>query len=161
VFEIRKRDFALRTLELVLLPNIVRPEDMRPVRLFHPMWMYCRVTNSADETIFVYGPRHHSETTTIPTSLFVLHPRQLTPTRWDCKGILIPSDRVAQNGAEVIHGPVALKYRDMRRVIVTAKNGRYTCPRCDGVMKSSQIDFAVPLTPYQELLALHRRLVEL
>jgi len=123
--------------------------------------MYCRVDNYTEEPLFVYGPRHPSEATTIPTSLFVLHSRQSTPGCWDCKGILIPSDRVASNGTSVIHGPVALKYRDMRRVVITIKDGSYRCPGSNGVLKPGQIDFAIPATPYQELLGLPRRLVEL
>jgi hypothetical protein len=161
VFVFGRRVATFRTLELVHLPDAGQPEDTRAVRRFHPRWMYCRVDNHTEEPLFVYGPRHPSETTTIPSSLFVLHPGQSTPSCWDCKGILIPSDRVASNGTSVIRGPVALKYRDMRRVAITIKDGRYRCPRSNGVLKPGQIDFAIPATPHQELLGLPRRLVEL
>jgi hypothetical protein len=123
--------------------------------------MYCRIENHAGEPFFVYGARHLSETTTIPTSLFVLHPGQSTPGCWDCKGILIPSDRIAVNGKSAIRGPVAMKYRDMRRITITITDGKYQCPQCNGILTPGQIDFAIPAAPYQELLGLPRRLVEL
>ena len=153
------RSNAARTLELIVLPSVISPPDTRPVRRFHPNWLYCRVHNASDKPLFVYGPRHPSEQTTIPTSLFILPAGASTPKRWDCKGILIPIDRTIVQSPVVIHGPVALKYRDMRRIAVTEANGQYDCPRSNGVMKPGQIDFAIPAMPYLVLLSMPRRWV--
>lgn len=150
-----------RFLELVVLQSVIRPPDTRPVRRFHPSWLYCRVHNGCERPIFVYGPRHPSEQTMLPTSLFVLPAGSFTPKRWDCKGVLIPKNRSVAQGANIIHGPVALKYRDLRRVIVTETDGRYQCPHSNGVIKPTidQIDLAIPLSDYDELLIFPRRTV--
>lgn len=118
--------------------------------------MYCRVHNASECALFIYGPRHPSDQTTLPTSLFILPPGASTPKRWDCKGILISSNRTVVQGSSVIYGPVALKYRDMRRITITETNGQYRCPRSDGVLEAGQIDFIVPMGPYNELLRLPR-----
>jgi hypothetical protein len=150
-----------RFLELVVLPSVTRPPDTRPIRRFHPRWLYCRVRNACEQPIFVYGPRHSFDQTTLPTSLFVLPAGDFTPKRWDCKGVLIPSDRSLIQGSTIIRGPVALKYRDMRRIRITEAAGQYKCPRSNGIMEPGQIDFAVPTMPYLELLNLPRHLVAL
>jgi hypothetical protein len=121
--------------------------------------MYCTVRNDSEEPIFVYGARHESETTTIPTSLFLLPAGMRTPHFWDCKGVLIPKGRDAQVGDEVIHGPVAVKYRDLRRVSVHVRDNIYFCPRHNGLLSSGQVEFpALPLS-YEQLLACPRRMV--
>lgn len=147
------------SLELVVLPSVIRPADTRPVRRFHPSWLYCRVHNSTEHPLFVYGPRHESEQTTLPTSLFILPAGSSTPKRWDCKGFLVPSDRTAIQGSSAIRGPVALKYCDMRRITVTEGGNHYRCPPSNGIMPPGQIDFAIPLIPYQDLFCLPRRMV--
>ena len=81
------------TLELVVLPNPAVGFQAKPPRRWHPWWMYCTVRNDSEEPILVYGGRHESETTTIPTSLFLLPAGRRTPHFWDCKGVLIPMDR--------------------------------------------------------------------
>lgn len=147
------------SLELVVLPGVVTAPDTRPIRRFHPSWLYCRVYNASDESLFVCGPRHPSDETTLPTSLFILPAGVYTPTRWDCKGILVPHDRSVTQSSLVITGPDALKYRDMRRIRVSMSNGQYQCPASNGVLTPGQIDFAVPSATYQELLNLLRRKV--
>jgi hypothetical protein len=150
---------ALRTLELVLLPGNATSEDERPPRLFHPAWMYCRLRNESHESLFIYGPRHPTEATAISTSLFILHPGQSTPSQWDCKGVLIPRDRTAVQGLNIVAGPVALKYHDLRRVTIGIVDGAYQCPRCNGILKTGQTGWPVPVAHYQELLSLPRRWV--
>ena len=142
-----------------MLPSVIREPDTRAIRRFHPSWLYCRVHNGSNQPLFVYGPRHPFDETTLPTSLFILPAGSSTPKRWDCKGILIPSYRTVVQGSSVINGPVALKYRDMRRIRVAALNGQYRCPLGDGVLEPGQIDFIVPMEPYEELLRLPRRSV--
>jgi len=95
----------------------------------------------------------------LPTSLFLLPAGFYTPKRWDCKGILIPSDRIATQGLSIIRGPVALKYRDLRRITITEEDGRYLCPRSNGIKEPGQIDFAIPLASYQDLLDMPRHQV--
>ena len=149
----------VRLLELVVLPSVIHPPDTRPVRRFHPSSLCCRVHNCCDQPIFIYGPRHPSERTTLPTSLFVLPAGDFTPKRWDCKGVLIPSDRSTVQGSSVIHGPIALKYRDLRRITITEEDGRYLCPRSNGIKEPGQIDFAIPLASYQDLIDMPRHRV--
>jgi len=148
-----------RSLELVVLPGAISPPDTRPIRRFHPSWLYCRVHNASDKPLFVYGPRHLSEHTTIPTSLFILPAGSSTPRRWDCKGILIPSDHTVAQESSIIQGPVALKYRDMRRITVTESGGLYQCPPSNGLREPGQLDFAIPLASYEALFDLPRRRV--
>jgi hypothetical protein len=147
------------SLELVILPNPAIAFQAEAPRRFHPSWMYCALTNDSREPIFIYGARHESETTTIPTSLFLLAAGRRTPPFWDCKGVLIPHCSVAQIGGEVVHGPVAVKYRDFRRVRVNVKDGVYLCPRHNGLLTSEQVEFPAPPLTYRELLACPRRIV--
>jgi hypothetical protein len=147
------------SLELVILPNPAIAFQAAAPRRFHPGWMYCAVTNDSREPIFVYGARHESETTTIPTSLFLLAAGRCTPPFWDCKGLLIPQGSVAQVNGEVVRAPVAVKYRDFRRVRVRVKNGVYLCPRHNGLLTGEQVEFPAPPLTYLQLLACPRRIV--
>ena len=123
-----------RTLEVLLPLQPEAPFNERGRRWPHPSWMYCQIRNSACEPIFVYGPRHPSVKSSLPTSLFLLPEGQITPSRWDCKGILIPADRYALNGTMCVTGPAVLKYRDLRRVRIGMEDGAYRCPRSNGFM---------------------------
>jgi len=144
-----------RVIEMVLPATTCRETQIDRSRRFHPSWMYCQLENCTREPVFIYGPRHPSDNSTLPTSLFLLPPGSATPRRWDCKGILIPSDRDAFNGKAFVPGPVALKYRDFRRVKILAEEGVYRCPRSDGFLPSSVV---LPQT-YVELLSLARHVV--
>ena len=147
-------------MELVVLPDPPPTSyEPAPPRLIHPGWMYCRLWNDSNEPVLVYGARHESEPTTIPTSLFVLPPGGNTPRAWDCKGLLIPMGRRALISGSVVLGPVALKYRDFRRPHVRMVDGAYQCPRPNGLLGSEQVDFPVPLVGIEALLAYPRRLV--
>src|SRR5579872_5814361 len=101
-------------LELIELPNLAPDYISAPPRWFRPFWMFCSVKNCSD----VYGPRHESSKTTIPTSLYALDPGKRTPPFWDCKGILVPLGRTVKIERVTLHGPIALKYRDMRKIIL-------------------------------------------
>jgi len=153
------KEESSRALE-VLLPltsDVVFTERGR--RRFHPSWMYCQIQNCTSEPIFVYGPRHPSVGSSLPTSLFILPGGQTTPSRWDCKGLLIPADRIAMKGRALIVGPAPLKYRDMRRVQIRMENGMYLCPRSNGLLPSGHVEFAAPAYSYAALLALPRQSV--
>jgi hypothetical protein len=121
--------------------------------------MYCSVRNDSDEPIFVYGPRHDTEKKGIPTSLFLLPPGRRTPHFWDCKGVLIPMGREVRVQDQAVHGPVALKYRDLRWVRVNVRDGVYYCPRHNGLLTSDQVEFPAPHLSYEQLLACPRRTV--
>jgi hypothetical protein len=145
-----------RCLDLILFPPGPPILDTRPVRRFHPSWIYCSLHNCSDEPLFIYGPRHSSEHTTIPTSLFLLPPGQRTPRRWDCKGLLVPSDHAAIVGTSIVEGPVVLKYRDLRRVKIDVVAGRYQCPKSNGVLVAGQLDYMVPTVSAERLLGFPR-----
>jgi hypothetical protein len=115
--------------------------------------------NCTSEPLFIYGPRHPSDVSALPTSLFLLPPGQETPKLWDCKGLLIPSDRSVLNGGTFIVGPVALKYRDMRRIHVRMDNGVYRCPRSNGLLPIEHVEFVAPTFSHAALLALPRHSV--
>ena len=150
---------GIGTLELIQSPEQNRAPVIRPPWRFHPRWMYCQLRNASAEPIFIYGRRHESEASTRSTSIFILEPRMATPSGWDCKGILIPSERSATDGRSLFHGPIALKYWYMRRVSIEVIDGRYHCPRCNGLILAEQSDWSVPVITYSELLSLPRRIV--
>lgn len=147
-------------LELVVLPPPPVVFWAGPTRRFHPAWLYCSVQNDSEEPIFVYGPRHKSDTVKIPTSLFLLPAKTRSPRFWDCKGVLVPMGQNALVKNQVVHGPTALKYRDLRQIHVQIKDGVYCCPRPNGILTHDQIEFPVPDRTYEELLACPRRLVK-
>lgn len=115
--------------------------------------------NCTSESLFIYGPRHFSDVSGLPTSLFLLPPGQETPKLWDCKGLLIPSDRAVLNGTTLVSGPLVLKYRDMRRIHVRMENGAYLCPRSNGLLPPEHIEFVAQEFSYAALMALPRRSV--
>src|SRR5258708_2837098 len=127
-------------MELVLARNAHQTFQEGRCRLFHPTWMYCRLENVTSEPLFLYGPRHPSAASALPTSLFLLPPGEKTPKCWDCKGLLIPSDRLTLNGKTYVAGPAALKYRDMRRVQIRMENAVYRCPRSNGLLPLGHVD---------------------
>lgn len=161
MFRFRMDDSASCSLELVILTSVARPEDRRPIRRFHPSWLYCRVRNVHDRPLFVYGPRHPSDLTSLPSSLFLLPTSESTPKKWDCKGVLIPADCIVSHRDLVTYGPIVLKYRDMRRVTVRGEDKQYICPQSDGIKSPGQLDFNVPLLSYAELLQLTRTFVSI
>lgn len=147
------------TLELVYLPCGQTREDTRRPRRFHPSWLYCSIHNCCEESLFIYGPRHLKDGAILPTSLFLLESGASTPSRWDCKGMLVPLGRHARVGGSIVDGPVAFKYRDLRRVVISMVDGIYRCPRIDKMLREGQIDFAVPSLRFEELLECHRERV--
>jgi len=155
------KDRNTRTLE-VLKPLDPGVEFAARGRLWPYLpWIYCKIENGTSEPIFVYGPRHSSVESSLPTSLFMLRAGHATPDRWDCKGLLIPADRTALNGTTVNAGPIALKYRDFRRVRIGLKDGVYQCPRSNGVLPSGHVEFVTKEWTHAALLSWSRRPVEL
>lgn len=149
----------MTSLQLIELPDSAPNYVAAPPRRFRPFWIFCFAKNSSDSPIFIYGPRHESATTTIPTSLYLLEPGQHTPAFWDCKGILIPQGRCVQVGRRTATGPVALKYRDMRRVRVSGNGDALFCSSPNQLLGPEQDHFPVPNLTSDQILALPRRLV--
>lgn len=147
------------SLGLVHVPCRELSEDNRKPRRFRPSWLYCRVQNCCEEPLFIYGPRHRIDCTFLSTSLFLLESGASTPARWDCKGVLIPFGRRAWVRDLMVEGPVALKYRDLRRVRISMAEGIYHCPRADRMLTKAQSDFSVPPLSFEELIACRREQV--
>lgn len=146
-------------LELIELPDLAPDYVAAPPRWFRPFWMFCSVKNCSDGPLFVYGPRHELATTKVPTSLFALPPGLRTPSFWDCKGILIPSDCAAQTKIGTFRGPVVLKYRDLRRVTVRGNRYLLTCSDPDGILDSRQDHFPIPDLGVEQLCQMAKRIV--
>jgi len=71
--------------------DLTRP----PFRLLRGRgWGQCM--NQTQEHLVVYGPKHEREHSIFDTSPYVLPPGTTTPDAWDCKGFLVPSDRMLQ-----------------------------------------------------------------
>lgn len=146
-------------LELVELPDLAPDYVAAPPRWFRPFWMFCSVKNCSDSPIFVYGPRHQLATTKIPASLFVLPPGLRTPAFWDCKGIFIPSDCAAQTKRGITRGPLALKYRDFRRVVVRGDDHILVCSSPDDILDFRQDHFPIPQLTIEQLHELPKQVV--
>ena len=139
-------------IELVPLPFPVVGYLINRPRRFHPRWLYCSVWNDSAESLFIYGPHHKSEVPCYPSSLYLLPPFRRTPRFWDCKGVLIPLGRSALFRNRTIAGPVALKYRDMRRVHVTLAGDVYACSRPNQILAPANSDLPLPTMSLSQLL---------
>jgi hypothetical protein len=103
-----------------------RPEDMllfdldygdpiRPTfRILRGRW-WGQFTNQTEDHLIVYGPKPERERSIFDTSPYVLPPGTTTPDSWDCKGFLLPFDRMLQRWRGRKHGPLAIKFWDFRR----------------------------------------------
>lgn len=65
------------------------------------------------------------------------------------------------NGQSLVAGPVAIKYRDLRRISITSVDGIYHCPRSNGYLPASHVEFVSPAWTYEALLGWPRSVVEL
>ncbi len=109
--------------------------------------------NQTSEYLVVYGPKHDRENSIFDTSPYVLPPGKTTPDRWDCKGFLVPSDRELGTWRGPKRGPRAVKFWDFRRFWVTNPEGPlYRCSWHNGLFLPSQINWAIPNFPYEEVL---------
>lgn len=146
-------------LELVELPDLAPDYVAAPPRWFRPFWMFCSVKNASTGPIFIYGPRHASARTRIPTSLFVLPPGRRTPAFWDCKGIFVPTDCVVHFTTGTIQGAIAVKYRDLRWITVRGSKSALFCRTPDGILRSDQNHFPVPHLTAKEVSSLAKQWV--
>jgi hypothetical protein len=115
-------------------------------------WAQC--TNRTAEILIVYGPKHRDERSIFDTSPYVLMPGKTTPDRWDCKGYLLPSDRIVRFWGRRRRGPLAIKFWNRRRFWVRNLNAEtYENPWHNGVFEPSQINWAIPNFSYRQIEA--------
>lgn len=115
-------------------------------------WGQC--TNQTDEYLVVYGPKHQSERSIFDTSPYVLPPGKTTPDSWDCEGFLLPADRVLPRWRKLRRGPLAVKFWNYRHFRVKRADAiTYTCPWSNGIFEPSQVNWAIPNLPYEQILS--------
>lgn len=115
-------------------------------------WGQC--TNATDEYLVVYGPKHHRDRSVCDTSPYVLPPGTTTPSRWDCDGFFLPSDRTIRLWRGARQGPLALKFWDFRHFKVKRiADSVYSASPHNGLFQPSQINWAIPNISYGEIEA--------
>ena len=141
-----------------------RPEQMvlfeldygdliRPAYRILPNRGWAQCTNHTGEYLIVYGPKDERESSIFDTSPYVLSPDSTTPDRWDCKGFLLPSDRVLHRRGRQRRGPLAVKFWNFRRFSVDRIDpAAYRCSWDNGVFEPSQTNWAIPNFSYQQIL---------
>lgn len=144
----------LRAEEMQLL-NLDYGDLLRPEFMILPSRGWGQCTNLLGEYLIVYGPKHPEETSIFDTSPYVLPPGLTTPEHWDCDGFFLPADRLVQSRwRRLRRGPLAIKFRDYRKVSVSAgEDGVYRCPWADGIYEPSQINWAIPNLDYAVISA--------
>jgi hypothetical protein len=70
------------------------------------------------------------------TSPYVLPPGATTPDSWDCKGFLLPSDRILQRCRRPRYGPLAIKFWNFRHFWVKSLDAMLTSTAALGTMAS-------------------------
>jgi hypothetical protein len=137
--------------EDMLLFNLDYGDLIRPtIRILRGRgWGQC--TNQTEDSLIVYGPKHERERSIFDTSPYVLPPGTTTPDSWDCKGFLLPSDRMLHRWRWSKHGPLAIKFWEFLRFWVKGLGAdTYSCPWNNGVFKPSQINWAIPDFSYED-----------
>jgi len=115
-------------------------------------WAQC--ANQTNEILIVYGPKHANERSIFDTSPYVLPPGRTTPDRWDCKGLLLPADRLIRFWWRRRQGPLAIKFWNHRRFWVRSVDvGIYASSWNNGVFEPSQINWAIPNLSYAQIEA--------
>jgi hypothetical protein len=113
-------------------------------------WGQC--TNSTDEILIVYGPKHPSDRSICDTTPYVLPVGTTTPDCWDCDGFFVPSDRSIRLWRGTRHGPLAVKFWNRRRFAVRKISASlYSAPWNNGVFEPSQINWAIPTFSYSQV----------
>lgn len=113
-------------------------------------WGQC--TNSTNEILVVYGPKHESDRSICDTSPYLLPPGGTTPSRWDCDGFLVPSDRALCTWRRSRRGPLPIKFWNFRHFEVrSAGFSIYQASWNNGVFEPSQINWAIPNLSYDQI----------
>jgi hypothetical protein len=105
-----------------------------------------RCLNKTGEALGVYGPKAPSDLSGKDNTLYKLPSGRATPDGFDCDGIFVPNDRIAdQRVGQDVPGPVAVKYVDVTPPFTIFKNGnKYECPPNQGVFKPGEINWNIP-----------------
>lgn len=108
-----------------------------------------KIINKTNEMLAVYGPKTVAEW---DTTLYLLPSNCETPNGWDCDGIFIPNNRVAdQLLGSNLQGPAAIKYSGSLDRTITKEGNKYKCPANQGAYSTNDsrcpTDDVVPLTP--------------
>jgi hypothetical protein len=152
------RGLAERKLLMVL-----HPEEMKLLRLDYgdlirpafrilPDSGWAQCTNNTEGILMVYGPKHRDEYSVFDTSPYILPPGATTPTNWDCKGFLVPSDRSLRCWWRRRQGPLAIKFWNFRRFWVRNVDAEtYESSINNGVFEPSQINWAIPNLAYNQI----------
>jgi hypothetical protein len=127
---------------------------IRPAFRILPDRGWARCSNQTGEFLIVYGPKHKEECSVFDTSPYVLPPGVTTPERWDCKGFLLPSDRVLYSWWRRRSGPLAVKFWNHRRFGVLNLDAETYETFChNGAFEPSQINWAIPNFTYSQIVA--------
>lgn len=126
-----------------MTPTSISEEQYAVIPLAGPGWGQCG--NITGETLLVYGPKAGG---TYDNSLYCLPSGYLTPAGWDCDGFYVPNDRIANQLASKVPGPLAVKYWDFRTFIIE-KSGpvEYKCFGNNGAFTPGQINWYIPSVP--------------
>jgi hypothetical protein len=100
--------------------------------------MHSRCINRTDEDLAVYGDAPAGSK--METALYRLPRDRATPDDWDCDGLFVPNDRVANQaiGAD-IPGPVAVKYMDFVNFTIRKSENKYDLPINQGTFRPDDI----------------------
>ena len=96
--------------------------------------------NSTGEMIAVYGPKSAQTPQDKDNALYRLPTGRKTPSGFDCDGIYVPNDRIADQfaGAD-IQGPVAIKYINILTFEITKNGNKYVLPANQGAFKPNEV----------------------
>lgn len=96
--------------------------------------------NSTGETILVYGPKSLETPQDKDNALYRRTASRKTPDDWDCDGIYVPSDRIAEQviGSD-ISGSVAIEYVAPLTFEIEKNGDKYDLPPNQGAFKSNEV----------------------
>jgi hypothetical protein len=115
-------------------------------------WGWAQCTNRTPDFLSVYGPKPRDDRSDLDTSLYVLPPHTMTPRFWDCKGFLLPVDRVLRSRWCERWGPLAVKFWGFRRFWVKSVDANmYASSWNNGLFKPGQINWPIPTISYDEI----------
>ena len=99
-----------------------------------------RCINSTGETILVYGAKSSETPQDKENALYRLPTSRKTPDDWDCDGVYVPNDRIAEQvvGSD-IPGPVAIKYFEPLTFEIEKEGNKYDLPPNQGAFKPDEV----------------------
>lgn len=96
--------------------------------------------NKTSEVILVYGSKSPTTPQDKDNALYRLPVNRKTADGWDCDGIFIPNNRVADQllGADKL-GPVAVKYVSVLTFEITQSGNKYKLPANQGIFSPAEV----------------------